>query len=191
MTLGHKVQLLTFTLASETYATHVESAREVLEFTQVTPLPKAPPWIRGVLNLRGSVIPVLDMKQKLGMGPTESTRDTCVLILEIAFEDEVTQVGMLADSVQEVIEIDTSELDPPPKFGSRVSTEYVRGVGRRNDRLFILLDIAKIFAEDEIETAQDLSSSTSEPGLLGAGADSTHEAPSAEHREVADSTLGT
>ena len=155
MTVSHCIQLLTFTLAGEVYATNVECAREVLEFAHVTPLPKAPTWMRGVLNLRGNVIPVLDMKQKLGMGPTEGTRDTCVLILEIDFEGEATLVGMLADSVREVIEVHPTELDPPPRFGSRVSTEYVKGVGRRHEQLYILLDIPKIFAEDDLELAQE------------------------------------
>jgi len=148
------VQLLTFTLANEVYAIDVISAREVLDFAHITPIPKTPPWIRGVLNLRGNVVPVLDMKHKLGMGPTEQTRDVCVLILEIDLEGEKTQVGVLADSVREVIEIDTSQIGPPPNFGGRVSTEYVLGVGRRNEKLFVLLDVAKIFVTSEIELAQ-------------------------------------
>jgi purine-binding chemotaxis protein CheW len=153
--MAHKnVQLLTFTLANEIYAIDVISAREVLDFAHITPIPKTPPWIRGVLNLRGNVVPVLDMKHKLGMGPTQHSRDVCVLILEIDLDGEKTLVGVLADSVREVIEVNTSQIDAPPNFGGRVSTEYILGVGRRNDRLFVLLDVAKIFVTSEIEMAQ-------------------------------------
>lgn len=152
--MTNEIQLLTFALASEIYAIDVGRTREVVEFTHITPIPKTPPWIRGVLNLRGSVVPVLDLKQKLAMGPTEQSRDACVLILEIALEGERTLVGVLADSVREVLELDATEIDPPPNFGARLSTDYIRGVGRRNGELFVVLDVERIFLVDELTLAQ-------------------------------------
>jgi len=143
-------QLLTFTMGAETYALEVTSTREVLEYTDITPVPCTPSWIRGVLNLRGSVIPVLDLKEKLGMGITEKSRDACILMLELMLEDELTVVGVMADSVKEVFEIEVTQLEPPPRFGSKISTEYLRGVGRRDGHLFILLDVKRIFATSEL-----------------------------------------
>jgi purine-binding chemotaxis protein CheW len=155
-----KHQLLTFTLGSEVYAMEVTTTREVLEFTGLTPIPRVPSWIRGVLNLRGTVIPVLDLKQKLGMGRTEQSRDSCVLILELSLDGEQTIVGILADSVREVFEIEQAQIGPPPRFGSQISTEYLRGVGHRNDTLFILLDVQKIFAIHELTLAEATAQAT-------------------------------
>ena len=152
--MTNEIQLLTFALASEIYAIDVGRTREVVEFTHITPIPKTPPWIRGVLNLRGSVIPVLDLKQKLAMGPTEQSRDACVLILEFPLDGERTLVGVLADSVREVLELDAIEIDPRPNFGARLSTDYIRGVGRRNGELFVVLDVERIFLVDELTLAQ-------------------------------------
>jgi purine-binding chemotaxis protein CheW len=166
MTSSKRIQLLTFTLAREIYALDVSTTREVIEFSHVTPIPKTPPWIRGILNLRGSVLPVLDLKQKLGMGATERSRDVCVLILDLEIDGESTLVGVLADAVREVIEVESSAVEPPPKFGSRLSTEYIRGVCRRNDDLIIVLDVAKIFAASELELAQqeaDAAEQSAEP----------------------------
>lgn len=150
-----RVQLLTFTLGQELYALNVGQTREVVDYFHVTPIPKTPAWIRGVFNLRGNVVPVLDLKQKLEMGRTEKSRDACVLILEIILGGEQTLVGMLADSVREVLEISASEIEATPNFGTRVSTEYIRGVGRRNDELFLVLDVERIFADDEIEALRE------------------------------------
>jgi purine-binding chemotaxis protein CheW len=148
-------QLLTFTLNGETYALEVASTREVLEYSDITPIPRTPSWIRGVLNLRGSVIPVLDLKEKLGMGTTEKSRDACILILEITLEDELTVVGIMADSVKEVFEMEDAKLEPPPRFGAEISTDYLRGVGRRDGQLFILLDVQRIFAASELVEADE------------------------------------
>ena len=153
-------QLLTFTLGSEVYAMEVATTREVLEFTGLTPIPRMPGWIRGVLNLRGTVIPVLDLKQKLGMGRTEQSRDSCILILELSLDGEQTIVGILADSVREVFEVEHAQIEPPPRFGSQVSTEYLRGVGHRNGTLFILLDVQKIFAINELTLAEATAQAT-------------------------------
>jgi purine-binding chemotaxis protein CheW len=155
--LAKTIQLLTFTLAGEVYALDVTVAREVVEFTHVTPIPKTPEWIRGVLNLRGAVVPVLDLKLKLGMEATARTKTTCILILEIDLDGEQTVVGVLADAVREVIEVEQSDIEPPPRFGARVSIKYVRGMGRHNNALFVLLDVSKVFASADFELAQQMA----------------------------------
>jgi purine-binding chemotaxis protein CheW len=150
-------QYLTFRLGGEVYALDVGNAREIVEKTAITAIPKTPPWVRGVINLRGSVVPVLDLKLKLNMGATENTLSTCVIIVEFLLEGELSVVGILADSVVEVFDLGTAKIEPPPKFGTRLSTEYIRGVGRRGEQLYIVLDADRIFSDFEFEEAQSLA----------------------------------
>lgn len=146
-------QYLTFRLGGEVFALEVGKTREVVAFTNITTLPKTPDWIRGVLNLRGNLVPVLDLKLRLGMGLTERTTTACIVILELVLDGEPMSMGVLADSVQEVVDIETSQIEPPPKFGAKVSTAYIRGLGRRGDSLIVILDGDRVFATSEIEIA--------------------------------------
>jgi purine-binding chemotaxis protein CheW len=147
-------QYLTFKLGLETYAFDVANAREIVECGCVTQIPKTPAWIRGVINLRGNVMPVLDMKLKFGMGRTEQAINTCVIVVESALEGEPFIVGVLADSVQEVFDLEDSHIERAPKFGARIATQYVRGMGRRGNELFIILDAEQIFSEEDMEQMQ-------------------------------------
>lgn len=148
-------QYLTFRLGKEIYALDVAAARQIVEFSLITQIPKTPKWIRGVINLRGTVVPVLDLKLKFEMGATERTVNTCIIIIEFSLDSELFIVGILTDAVQEVFELDTSQIEPPPKFGTKVSTEYLRGMGRRGDQLFIILDAQRIFAGRELLKLQE------------------------------------
>lgn len=150
-------QYLTFKLGAEVYAFDVGNAREILECTSITQIPKTPAWIRGVINLRGNVVPVLDMKLKFEMGRTEQTVNTCVIVVESLLDGDKFVVGILADSVQEVFELDTAHLEPPPKFGARIATKYIRGMGRRGNELFIILDAERVFSGDEMNEVQAAS----------------------------------
>lgn len=150
-------QFLTFKLGPEVYALDVGNAREILEYGSVTRIPKTPEWIRGVINLRGAVVPVMDLKRKFGMGATERTTAACIIILEVPGDGDLTVMGVLADSVQEVFELDPKQIEPPPKFGARVSTEYLRGMGRRGDTLFIVLDPERVFSDSELQSALDVT----------------------------------
>ncbi len=150
-------QYLTFSLGGEIYALEVSCTREVVPYVGITPLPQTPEWIRGVINLRGSVIPVLDIKLKLGIGLTERTKQACILILEVVVDGEITVVGMLADGMREVLDVDLSEIEPPPRFGTRLSTSFIRGMGRRDEGLFIILDIEKVFRGKELELLQGVA----------------------------------
>lgn len=150
-------QYLTFKLGPEVYALDVGSARQIVEFSLITQIPKTPPWIRGVINLRGTVVPVLDLKLKFELGVTERTVNTCVIIVEVPSEGDTLVVGVLTDAVQEVFELEASRIEPPPRFGVRVSTEYLRGMGRRGDELFIILDPMKIFSAGDLERAADVA----------------------------------
>jgi purine-binding chemotaxis protein CheW len=143
-------QYLTFKLDQETYAVDISKVREILEFAAVTKVPRTPEFMRGVINLRGNVVPVVDMRLKLGMSQTERSVDTCVVITEVEVDGEKTILGALADSVQEVIELDASHIVPPPHMGTRINTEVIRGMGKRDDRFLIILDIDRVFSDGEI-----------------------------------------
>jgi purine-binding chemotaxis protein CheW len=143
-------QYLTFRLADEVYALDIGKVREVLDFTTVTRVPRTPDFLRGVINLRGSVVPVADLRVKFGLSATEKTVNTCVIIAEVTVEGDTTVLGCLADSVQEVIELSPGDISAAPKIGTRLRTEFIRGMGKRDDRFIILLDIDRIFSADEL-----------------------------------------
>ena len=144
------IQYLTFRLEDEIYATNISQVREVLEFSKVTKVPRTPDYMRGVINLRGHVVPVMDLKLRFGMSRTEKTVNTCVVIVEVSLNGDSLVIGALADSVQEVIELDASVIEPPPKIGTKLSTEFIRGMGKRDEQFIILLDIDKVFSSDNL-----------------------------------------
>jgi purine-binding chemotaxis protein CheW len=143
-------QYLTFRLGEEVFALGVSNVREILEFTTVTRVPKTPEFMRGVINLRGSVVPVLDMRLKFGLTMAEKTVDTCIIVVEISFEGENTVIGALVDSVQEVFDLEPDQIEPAPKIGTQLRTEFIKGMGKRDDHFIILLDIDKVFSSEEL-----------------------------------------
>jgi purine-binding chemotaxis protein CheW len=148
-------QYLTFQLSEEAFAVDVSNVREILEFTSVTKVPKTPEYMRGVINLRGSVVPVFDMRLKFGLSQTEKTVNTCVIVVEVSFEGETTIMGALVDSVDEVFELEPSLIEPAPKIGMQLKTEFIRGMGKKDDRFIIILDIDKVFSSEELAAVQD------------------------------------
>ncbi len=144
-------QYLTFTLDGELFALDIAKVREVLEFASVTKVPRTPDFMRGVINLRGNVVPVLDLRLKFGLSATEKTVNTCVIITEVEIDGEPTVLGALADAVQEVLELEPEQIDPPPRIGTRLDTAFIRGMGKRDDRFLILLDIDRVFTASELD----------------------------------------
>jgi purine-binding chemotaxis protein CheW len=147
-------QYLTFQLSEEVFALDVSHVREILEFTTVAKVPKTPDYMRGVINLRGSVVPVLDMRLKFGMSITEKTVNTCIIVVEVSFEGENTIIGALVDSVQEVFELEPDQIEPAPRIGTQLKTEFIKGMGKKDDRFIIMLDIDKVFSSEELSMAQ-------------------------------------
>jgi len=147
-------QYLTFRLGNEIFATEVAKVREVLDFTTITQITRTPDFMTGVINLRGSVVPVIDLRLILSMPSVEKTVDTCIIIAEVSMDGEVLHLGMLADSVQEVIDIDPSQIDPPPKLGSMLNTQFIRGMGKREEGFFIILNIDEVLSSDEMAGIQ-------------------------------------
>ncbi len=142
-------QYLTFKLARETFAVDVARVREILDFISITKVPRTPDFMRGVINLRGSVVPVVDMKLKFGMEATEKTVDTCIIVLEVTIEGETTIVGALADSVEEVLELEPTQIEPPPRIGMNLNIDFISGMGKLGEEFVIILDTDKIFSFEE------------------------------------------
>ena len=151
-------QYLTFKLEDEVFALDIAKVREVLDFTTVTKVPRTPEFMRGVINLRGNVVPVVDMRLKFGMSMTEKTVNTCIIIVEVSVEGESTVLGALADSVQEVIDLEPDQIEPAPKIGTRLRTEFIKGMGKRDDHFIIILDIDKVFSANELSVVQGAGS---------------------------------
>jgi len=147
-------QYLTFKLGEEMFALDIAKVREVLDFTTVTRVPRTPEFMRGVINLRGSVVPVVDLRLKFGMTRTESSVNTCIIITEVTVDGDRTVLGALADSVQEVIDLVPGDVSPAPRIGTRINTEFIRGMGKRDDRFIILLDVDRVFSTDELALVQ-------------------------------------
>ncbi len=149
-------QYLTFQLGNEIFAIDVSNVREILEFTTVTKVPQTPEFMRGVINLRGSVVPVLDMRLKFGMTITERTVNTCIIVVEVSFEGDTTVIGALVDSVQEVFELEPEQIEPAPRIGTQLRTEFIKGMGKRDDQFIIILDVDKVFSSEELSIAQGI-----------------------------------
>ncbi|HEY3348072.1 MAG TPA: chemotaxis protein CheW [Nitrospirota bacterium] len=143
-------QYLTFNLAEEEFALDIAKVREVLDYTSITKVPKMPDFLRGVINLRGNVVPVVDLRMKLGMSATEKTVNTCIVIVEITMEGELIHMGALTDAVQEVLDLDSRQIEPPPRLGTNIRSEFIRGMGKRDDHFLIILDIDKVLSDDDL-----------------------------------------
>ena len=151
---GEVQQYLTFRLAEEIFGINVLQVKEILDLPQVTKVPRTPDFMLGVINLRGSVVPVIDMRNKFGLDNAESTRDTCVIVLEIEGQDENLVVGAQADSVLEVVDLAESEVEPAPSIGTSLDIEFIRGMGKVGDNFVILLNLGKICSGDEFAVLQ-------------------------------------
>ncbi|MBI5656074.1 MAG: chemotaxis protein CheW [Geobacter sp.] len=149
------VQYLTFKLDDETFAVDVAKVREILDFSTVTKVPQTPDFMRGVINLRGSVVPVVDMRLKFGMSETEKTVDTCIIVMEITLDNETAVVGALADSVQEVLELEPENIEPAPRIGTKLNTDFLIGMGKQNETFIMILNIDKVFTLDELSAVSE------------------------------------
>ena len=148
------VQYLTFTLSDEVFAIDVGKVREILELTTINKVPQTPEFMRGVINLRGSVVPVIDLRLNFGMEGTAKTISTCVIVAEVKLGDEVIVLGVLADSVQEVVEMEPDHIEPAPHIGTRLNTDFIKGMGKIDNEFVMILDIDKVFSSDDIASVQ-------------------------------------
>ena len=144
------VQYLTFLTAGEEYAISIVKVTEIIEYEAVTTVPNTPVWIRGVTNLRGKVVPVVDLAVKFGLPASGISKFSCIIVTEVMFEGEKLTMGVLADSVSQVIELSADEIEQTPPFGTRVKTEYLLGMGALGKKFCLILDIDKVLSADEL-----------------------------------------
>jgi purine-binding chemotaxis protein CheW len=152
------VQYLTFTLADEEYAVGVLQVREIIEYDAVTRVPSTPAWIRGVINLRGGVVPVVDLAVKLGLPERLATRRTCIVILEVAIEGEPLLMGVIADAVNQVVDIAPADVEPPPTFGTRIRVDFLKGMARSGRKFVLMIDVDRVLTTHEMLAAADVTS---------------------------------
>ena len=143
-------QYLSFTLGGELFALDIAKVREVLDYTRITSVPRMPDFILGVINLRGSVVPVVDMRLKFDMAKGDNTVNTCIVIVEVLMEGETIALGALVDAVQEVFNMEPSQIELPPRIGTKLKTEFIKGMGKKDDQFVIILDIDRIFSMEEL-----------------------------------------
>jgi len=143
-------QYLTFMIAGEEYGISLLKVKEIIEYDTVTPVPKTPEWIRGVINLRGSVVPVIDLAVKFRLPSSVASRLTCIVIAEVQCGSEATVLGVMADSVRQVIDLKPNDVEQPPAFGTRVNVEYLLGMARSGKKFCLILNTDKVLSTDEL-----------------------------------------
>jgi purine-binding chemotaxis protein CheW len=159
-------QYLTFMLGGEVFAIGILAIREILEYTAPTQVPMMPAYLCGVINLRGAVVPVLDLSIRFGRPGSDPGKRTCIVIIEVEAGDELQQMGLLVDAVNAVVEIAPAQIEPPPAFGTRVRTDFILGMGMVEARFIILLDVRNLLAADELEQLADAAGQ--QPATAGA-----------------------
>lgn len=143
-------QYLTFVLGREIFAINILNIKEIIEYGQLTEVPKMPAFIRGVINLRGAVVPVIDMAARFDKPTAEITRKTCIVIIEVAHADTTQVVGIMVDAVNEVVDIEAGNIEPAPSFGANIRVDFIEGMGKIEGKFIILLNVNKVLSVDEI-----------------------------------------
>jgi purine-binding chemotaxis protein CheW len=175
---AERVQYLSFSLRGTEYAVRILKVKEILQWESTTRVPSTPRSVRGVINLRGQVVPVVDLAAKFGLGETEPSRLTCILIVEALLEGAPAVIGVMADSVQEVIELGQDDVEPTPAFGTQVKVDFLLGVGKIGKRFVLLIDLDRVISADEKEFAREVAAApAAEPE---AGAAPAQEPPAAQ-----------
>lgn len=148
--ISEVAQYLSFNLDGGVFALDISRVKEVLEFTAVTKVPQCPDFMRGVINLRGSAVPVVDLKSKFSMGQTDKSLSTCVIITEVLVDGETVVLGAMADAVDEVFNLDREQVAPPPRIGAQLNTDFLMGMGKKGEEFVLMLDIDKVFTIGEL-----------------------------------------
>jgi Chemotaxis signal transduction protein len=143
-------QFLTFLLGEEVFAIGILVIKEIIEYGNVTAVPMMPGFVRGVINLRGSVVPVVDLSARFGRKPVQRTRRTCIIIIEVEDEGERQDIGLVVDAVNAVVEIADDQIEPPPAFGARIRSDFIEGMGKVNDKFVIILNADKVLSTTDL-----------------------------------------
>lgn len=159
-------KFLTFTLKNEEYGTHILKVREIIGYMDVTPVPQTPHFVKGVINLRGKVIPVINLRSRFDMEEAEVTDETCIIVVDVEFESdegsEDIQMGIVVDTVEEVQDIPEENIDPAPNFGGEIDTDYIEGMGKIDENVIILLDIDRVLSDEQLVALKDVEAQTAQ-----------------------------
>jgi purine-binding chemotaxis protein CheW len=170
---GHEEaqQYLTFMLSGETYAISILRIKEIIQYGQLTEVPRMPDFIRGVINLRGAVVPVIDLSVRFGKASTAIGRRNCIIIIEVAIGEESQSVGVMVDAVNAVLEIPAGEIEPAPTFGTHIRADFIAGMGKINGKFVIILNIQQVLSMDDMEALVSMGASSAAPAadLVQAG----------------------
>ncbi|HET6337133.1 MAG TPA: chemotaxis protein CheW [Polyangiales bacterium] len=156
---SEQTQYLTFMLEKETFALGILAVKEIIEYHELTAVPMMPRAVRGVINLRGSVVPVIDLAVRFGRKPTNITKRTCIVIVEVESGTERQDIGVIVDAVNQVLEIPAGEIAPPPPFGARIRSDFIQGMGKVDGKFVILLDVSHVLSIDEMSVLAEAKSS--------------------------------
>ena len=157
-------QFLTLTVSNEIFAIPIENISEIIEFAGITKIPLMPNFLCGVINLRGAVVPVIDLAARFGRANTEISRRTCVVILDVTQDDAILTLGIMVDAVNEVLTVEPLQMEPAPNFGAQISADFIYGMIRVNERFLIVLDVQRVLAGDEMSALISLSSAPAHHG---------------------------
>ena len=144
-------QYLTFTLGKEVYALDILVVKEIIQYTEISGVPMMPNYIRGIINLRGTVVPVIDLHVRFGQTTAQVGKRTCIIILEVVVQAQTFVIGAMVDAVSAVIEVTDQQIEPPPRFGNQARNEFISGIGKIGEQFIIILDINKTFSIEELE----------------------------------------
>ncbi|MDT8421745.1 MAG: chemotaxis protein CheW [Desulfuromonadales bacterium] len=148
------MEYLTFKLDGDEFAVDVLKTREIVDLRTVTKVPQSPDFMLGVINLRGSVVPVIDLRLKFGMEKVAAGQSTSIVVMDVLVGGETLIVGAMVDSVEEVLGLDDSQIEPAPRIGTRLNTEFIKGMGKQDEQFLIILDIDRVFSTDELAMVQ-------------------------------------
>jgi len=146
-----EIQILTFFSSEEEYGVNITEVKEIIEYAPMTKIPSSPPFMRGVINLRGSVVPVIDLACKFGFSESEVTKRTCIVIAEVDHEGKKNPIGVIVDRVNQVMDILPEEIEPPPSFGTPIRVDFIQGLAKRDRTFILILAIDKILSLDELK----------------------------------------
>lgn len=158
--LEEQQQYLTFMLNGETYAISILRIKEIIQYDQLTEVPRMPAFIRGVINLRGAVVPVIDLSARFGKPPTQVGGRNCIIIIEVEIEEETHSVGVMVDAVNAVLEISDSEIEPAPSFGTNIHADFIAGMGKINGKFVIILNIQHVLSMDDMTALATVGSAS-------------------------------
>ena len=164
MTGSKAGKYLTFCLGNEVYGLEILKVQELIGMMRVTRVPRTPAFVRGVINLRGKVFPVMDLRKKFGFESIEDTAKTCIIVVQVMRDGRALAMGVVVDEVREVLNIKAEQIEPPPEFGSAVDTSFILGMGKKDDSVVILLDVNKVLTGGEVAVLEQTASQPQETG---------------------------